>query len=556
MAKSNSLNLLDRRFKEYKTLLPLDFDLGEQFEMFCVEIVHKDLNWGFAELQSGIVGGSDDGGIDAIYLLVNGELITEIDDLPSITAGIQIRLIIMQMKHAASTEEAVIDRLYQHIDEVLSLEPDIEFQEKHFNKDLQAKLLLFREAMDKYGTKQYTLKIELQYCSRGQSPEKKATSLAAKLKKKCLESFPGSEVSFEFFGADILHSIAARPRLSTRVLQVENGVISAPPGPSYLCLVTLNDYVDFITDNGQLNQSLFEFNVRDFEGTGKAVNVSIAETLKSPTEDTDFWWLNNGITIISNDVKPTNKALTIDNPMIVNGLQSSHVVFANRSSFDDTDKRSILVRVVQTDDALIQESVIQATNSQNTLKPLALKATEKKQKDIEEFLKNHGVFYERRKNYYKNRGKSSGDIIDLAKLAQTVMAISIGVPEQSRARPGTYLKSDENYKKVFPPNIDFNTYVNAAKLERRVDGYLTTNRGIIDPVYRNNLKFHTLMTLAWNLTGSQKPKLKTIDISKATTVEIAKAFDWVKEQFDDFSAEDKTAKDSAFTKKLYESWPS
>lgn len=554
MAKSNSLRLLDRRFDEFKALLSDELDVGDKFEIFCADIVLKDLNWAFDELETGITGGDKDGGMDAIHLLINGELINEASDFPDIASGIQIRLIIMQMKHAQATEEAVIDRLYQHIDEALSLEPDAKFHEKHFSKNVQSKLKLFREAMDKYGTKQYSLKIEMHYCSRGDAPEAGARSLAKKLESKCLQCFPGSVVSFDFFGADKLHSIAARPRLTTRTLQVDNGVISTQPGPSYLCLVALDDYVKFITDDDQLNQNLFEFNVRDFEGKGKSVNISIAETIKSPKSETEFWWLNNGITVVSDEVTQTNKTLTINNPMIVNGLQTSHVVFANRANIAEGDERSILVRVVQTSDPAIQEAVIKATNSQNSLTPLALRATEQRQKDIEEFLKNHGVFYERRKNYYKNRGKSSKTIVDLAKLAQSVMAIRIGIPEQSRARPGTYLKKEENYKKVFPPSTDYMQYVNAAKLERKVDAYFASRRKIIDPVHRNNLKFHTLMVLSWNMTNSQKPKLEKIDSNKATSAEIEKAFKWIKVHFDKSGAEDNTAKDRKFTSTLKTEW--
>ena len=125
--------------------------------------------------------------------------------------------------------------------------------------------------MQKYGTKQYNLSIEIQYCSRGNEPKDKAKSLATKLEKKCLDSFPSAKVSFTFCGAKVLHEIAARPRLSTRVLKVKNGILSAPPGPSYICLVALEDYIDFITDNGTLDQNIFEFNVRDFEGKGNCL---------------------------------------------------------------------------------------------------------------------------------------------------------------------------------------------------------------------------------------------------------------------------------------------
>ncbi|WP_392355955.1 AIPR family protein [Bacteroides fragilis] len=52
-----------------------------------------------------------------------------------------------------------------------------------------------------------------------------------------------------------------------------------------------------------------------------SVNSCIAITLKNKNAE-DFWWLNNGITILSDKITPiTSKQLSIDNPEIDNGLQ-------------------------------------------------------------------------------------------------------------------------------------------------------------------------------------------------------------------------------------------
>jgi hypothetical protein len=48
---------------------------SEFFERFVSEQILKNYDLSYDEIESGIVDGGNDGGIDAIYTLINGELI-------------------------------------------------------------------------------------------------------------------------------------------------------------------------------------------------------------------------------------------------------------------------------------------------------------------------------------------------------------------------------------------------------------------------------------------------------------------------------------------------
>lgn len=555
---SNIRLLLDNTFNEAQAKLPAGLDKGQQFEVFCSDLIFRDLGWSYADIQSGIVDGDKDGGIDAIFLLVNGALIQELDDFVSISSGIEIRLIILQAKHSDSTEEAVIDRLYQHIDWVLDLTADQAKLALHLNADVIEKIDLFKEAMNRYGTKNYSLSIELAYCSRGDEPTDPAKSLANKLEKRCLSYFPNANADFEFYGCRKLYEIATSPPSTRRELHPIGGGIIAANNDAFITLVTLDKFLDFITDGDTLVQSLFEFNVRDYEGDRASVNSEMSVTLNTPKSGEDFWWFNNGITIICSNVEQQSQKLVVQNPMIVNGLQTSNVIYENRDAFKGKaeDGRSLLVRLVKLDQTEAQERVIKATNSQNSLKPLALKATDQTQKDIENFLVTNGVFYERRKNYYKNLGKPAKDIIDIARLGQAVMALRMHIPHQSRGRPGSYLKNDKNYNAVFPPNADYKEYVVAAKLERRIDEFLSSHRSSYLAIYRNNLRFHLLMVAGWALAGKKKFKLTSLKVQNANDEFLRAVFNWIVSEFVDEGAEDATAKDETFTQRLKSNWTS
>src|SRR5439155_14465634 len=100
--------------------------------------------------------------------------------------------------------------------------------------------------------------------------------------------------------------------------------LSAPKimasGEGYVCLVPLKNFFDFISDSEkELLRHIFESNVRDYQGNVK-VNKEIHETLVGVGKE-EFWWLNNGVTILASDVyAATGEKLIISDPQIVNGL--------------------------------------------------------------------------------------------------------------------------------------------------------------------------------------------------------------------------------------------
>jgi hypothetical protein len=83
------------------------------------------------------------------------------------------------------------------------------------------------------------------------------------------------------------------------------------------------------------------------------------------------------------------------------------------------------------------------------------------------------------------------------------------------------------------------------------------NASRIDQVYRNNLIFHVLMVLCWTLNGhSTLPAIRItqLDLSKLTEAQVTAVVQWVRREFDAAGAEDRTAKDSAFTQPLKANW--
>lgn len=106
--------------------------------------------------------------------------------------------------------------------------------------------------------------------------------------------------------------------------------------------------IKIITDDDNLDNSLFDSNVRGFHKENE-VNSSIATTLES-SSDIDFWLLNNGATILATEITPiTSKSCTVQNPKIVDGLRTSIVIynyFSKNKEKLKSENRSILVKFI------------------------------------------------------------------------------------------------------------------------------------------------------------------------------------------------------------------
>ena len=166
---------------------------------------------------------------------------------------------------------------------------------------------------------------------------------------------------------------------------------------STVCLVKLKDYAEKLLTNadGGLQTRFLEPNVRDYNGKSNPVNRQIRATLEEipVSSQEDFWWLNNGITILADGCPVNGHKMTVRNPEVVNGLQTSHEIFEWYNAHKkDKDTRSVLVRVIVPNDEKSRSKIIKATNSQTPVSMLSLMSTDQIQEDIEDRLRLYGLF--------------------------------------------------------------------------------------------------------------------------------------------------------------------
>lgn len=202
--------------------------------------------------------------------------------------------------------------------------------------------------------------------------------------------------------------------------------------------------------------------------------------------------------------------MTIEDPQIVNGLQTSTEIFSYFSSGGNVaDDRNVLVRVVVPKETESADRIIKATNSQTSIPLASLRATDKIHRDIEEYMQPFGLFYDRRKNMHKNEGRPIEQIISIPLMAQAVMSVYLQRPNDARARPSSLLKKDDDYAKIFNHSHPVGLYLFAAKMIKSVLSYLKSKEELAAKD-RNNLSFYVGMYAAALLAGHQTPNANTL----------------------------------------------
>ena len=228
---------------------------------------------------------------------------------------------------------------------------------------------------------------------------------AEELKDTIKGLFPNAVVEVTFVDSDTLFEMY-NAVIENRVNLKFADIPISPNQKNYVALVDLKSYFNFIVnDEGDVRKSFFDSNVRDYQGKNN-VNSSISETLHR-ADDNDFWWLNNGVTVLASEATlVNNRELQIVNPEIVNGLQTSMEIYnyfsENREALE-SEKRSILLRIIVPDNEESRDQIIFATNNQTNIPKAALRVTDPIHLPIEMYFKSRGLFYDRRKNYYKNQ---------------------------------------------------------------------------------------------------------------------------------------------------------
>lgn len=471
-----------------------DISNSDAFELFSMLQITKKSDTSFDEISDCIVDGGLDGGIDSFLILINDKAINTHDQLDDIkfTEKTEIQIYIAQSKFENSFKEDPINRLQSSIPLILNLEICETELLTRFNSFLVEKVSIFRKVWTNSIRKKSKISLSYVYACKANDICINAAfqSKIDQLIALTQHSMSIDSIDFKPYSAKELLSLYNKKNSQKLELSFKENPTPVPYKSSeygYIGIVSLNDYYKFIIDeNNNIRENIFENNIRHYQGEVD-VNNNISSTLSTDTEN-DFWWLNNGITIIASNCQPMLKTLILEDPQIVNGLQTSYTIGKYYKSID-SDSRSILVKIIVSNTKKTIDKVISATNSQNPVPPVLLRATEEIQRELETYCLTKGYFYDRRKNYYKNKQKPANKIISIQNMAQAIEAVLNYSPANARSKPTTLIKTESSYNNIFDPNINFGAFLASAIICKRVSEYIK-NSNEVDKDLIKNFSYH------------------------------------------------------------------
>ncbi|QEM10184.1 AIPR family protein [Mucilaginibacter rubeus] len=457
------------------------------------------------------VGDGNDTGIDGIAIIVNGQLIEsteEIDDLLETNSSLEITYIFIQSKTSSNFDGSAINSFIFGVNDFFDEQPKLVR-----NLDIQK----FAEISDYLYSKAPRFRdnptLKLFYVTTGKWSDD-ANLLAVinsgynSLEQKNLFD----SVSIVPYGAREIanayrktkESISTTINFSNRITMPSiNGVSQA-----YIGLLPFEEFRKIVSDDEGNLLNVFEDNVRDFQGENNDVNGGIAKTLKSPDSEI-FSVLNNGVTIVASSISPTGDKFTIFDYQIVNGCQSSNVLYSSRDS-EYISKVQVPIKLIATNDDDVKTRITLATNNQTPIKKEQLAALTEFQRGLEQYFNAYSgderLYYERRAKQYNNDNSiPKAKIITVPYQIKSFAAMFLNEPHNVTSFFGLIVRRlNEGKHQIFIADHAYAPYYTSSFAYYKLESHF--RRRTIDSAYKK-VRFHILMLFRILFEGESLPPL-------------------------------------------------
>ena len=424
-------------------------DAGRTFEQFAFEQVLKDYALTKNQLDDGWIDGGGDGGIDGLYVIVNGYPYGGDDGFQWPRENPHITIWVITCKHNDGFVEAPLASMHMTLSEFWDCSKGNDELSGVYSNVLLDARSIFLKAYNTLAHLDPLVEINIVYASRGDA-ENVSDSVKGRmeqLKKQASSQFSKSQINCQFIGAKELLQLYRKVKDEDLHLPYRSYVTYDEN--NYVAIVRLRDYFEFVRDaDGKLRRYLFDSNVRDFLGYNN-VNADIDETLKNPSV-ANFWWLNNGITILVNNAHVKGKILYLNRVQIVNGLQTTETLYRHfAAGYTSSSDKDILIKIITSQDEDVRTNIIQATNNQSNVMSYSLHATDDVQRNIEDMLRKDNIYYERRDHYYKNEGMPIDRFITPLELARAFLSVVYKNPASAASLKNKFMRNGASYNAVF-----------------------------------------------------------------------------------------------------------
>jgi hypothetical protein len=494
-------------FQNEQSLTSLaESDLFELFACFCTVSDCYEEEFDIDDVH---VGGEGDLGLDGIAVIVNGVLATsedEVTDLISASPNLDANFVFVQAKTSSTFNGEQLMSFFDGVDEFFEETPTLPMSD-----DIKAAhelMTIVYQHSIKFRRQKPTCR--LFYVTTGTwADDQYLAGRVEKRLKRLRDLGLFSEVDFVAMGADELHQSYQRSKNSVTAEFSFANKVTLPDiegvEEAYLGLLPTGEFLPLITDHtGGIRKSLFYDNLRDFQDYNP-VNAEIRTTLRDGQAQPRFAILNNGVTVVARGLRTTGNKFVITDYQIVNGCQTSHVLF-NEADELQQDLQIPLRLIVTTDEEIIN-SVITATNRQTPVTTEDLYALSSFQKKLEALFDSYP---DKKKLHYERRSKQYSAVTGIEKVR------IISKPQQIRSFAAMF--NDEPHRasryyadlrstvgrSIFHEQHKLEPYYVAAYAYYKLE-FLFRN-GLL-PVYYKPARYQLLMAFRYLAGGQDMPAL-------------------------------------------------
>ncbi|WP_323944949.1 AIPR family protein [Aeromonas hydrophila] len=447
-------------------------DQFERFVNFSVISKQYPRDFDYEDLS---IGGGADSAIDGVAIIVNGNIIQkpeEIEFFLNKNGSLSVSFSFIQSKTSPKFNGAQIVNFLAGIRNFFA---DVSAIPE--NEDVQALRLIkdniYKNSINLDGAP--TLDLFFVTTGKWEEPDHIKGLIASELDILKVRGL-FSAIKFQCIDAERLKQIYRELRgRSLKEVDIPS-LVTLPEiqgvRQSFIGSLAVAEYMKLVTDSeGGLQRNLFYDNVRDFQGNN-SVNREIDATLKSGVGQAALAIYNNGITIIAKKVERISGKVKLTDYQVVNGCQTSHVLFANKNIIDPSSH--IVVKIIETVDQDIAINVIKATNRQTEVKVEAFESLSPFHKDLEEYYKARAagrkfpIYYERRSKQYENvPGIRSSEVITLSAQIKAFVSACLAQPQSTHRYFGEILES--NRERMFVTGDQLERYYTAASILNRLE---------------------------------------------------------------------------------------
>ncbi|OEF98950.1 hypothetical protein BHF71_10590 [Vulcanibacillus modesticaldus] len=484
-------------------------DKFEAFSNFCV--VSNEYNRTSFNIEDTFTGDSTQG-IDGIAIIINNKLVNsiyEIDDLIELNRTLNVNFIFIQSKTSSKFNNNDILNFFEWVKTFFRKNSNSIFSSDEMKKFIELKDYIYSKS--EYMEERNPI-CSLYYVTTGKWQEDE--NLLEVINNNIAELDNTNlfeKVIFNPCDAKTIQKMYRKTKEQVSATFLFEKKVTIPSTPknvqvAYFGMLPFREFKKIIIDENGNIKNVFDDNIRDFLGFDNDVNEAINKTLKEGKTDF-FSILNNGVTVVAERISGAGDTITITNYQIVNGAQTSHVLYENVNN-EAINNVIIPLRIIITNDDDIKNDITKATNSQTAVKKEELEALSEFQKNLETYYNTmtdeNRLYYERRTNQYSNTTIPKTRIVNIPNQIKSFTAMFLDNPHGVSGYYGTIAKKMGS--RIFRLDHEFVPYYTSAFALYKLDLFFRTNKL---PKEAKRMRYHILMLTRLLVAGSDMPNLNS-----------------------------------------------